>query len=286
MPLAPSHARHLHLALADAASGTPRQWWHLEIAARLPAEPRPGPLVRTLARCLRGRFGGLWLPLAAALGLAGLQPYRGQGRPAAARQAEEAAMVALCLDAVLLGLGSLNASRQLLLIVLALAGATVGGTLVWRERRRADRALAADHAAVAAQRTPSEAALGLAALLVADEGAGAADYAAARAEAERLASRPDRLTPAQAARLGLAAPAPGWALMAALRAAAGFAAGVAAVAWPCWLVASSWQLAPSLLGAGLVHYVAAGHRPRWWRRALRTVLAGLACFAAGWLLVR
>ena len=272
MRLPPQHARPLHLALADWASGTPRQWWHLEIAATLPVTTAPR-WVRLLAWLLARGQGRRLLPWLAAIGMSGLAPYRLPYQPPLAKRAEDAALLALCLLCTLWGLDSLNASRELLLIMLALLGASAFAWQSWREASRLRAAIQAQHAEVAAALTPSEATLGLAGLLI----AAGQDYPAAQANCQRLVSQPDSIRDEELLQLGLASPAQGYIGRAARLTAAAWLLGVLAVAWPCWLTQASWQLAPATLGALLVHYVAGSSRPGWLRRGVHTLIAGLLC---------
>lgn len=274
MRLAPQYARPLHLALADSASGTPRQWWHLEIAATLPIATPPR-WVRLLAWLLARGQGRRLLPWLAAAGMSGLAPYRLPYQPPLAKRAEDAALLALCLLCTLWGLDSLNASRELLLIMLALLGASAFAWQSWRQASRQRATLQAQHAEVAAALTPSESALGLAGLLI----AAGQDYPAAQANCQRLAQEPDSILAEELLQLGLASPAQGYIGRAARLTAASWLLGVSAVAWPCWLTQANWQMAPATLGALLVHYVAGSSRPGWLRRSAHTLIAGVLCAA-------
>ncbi|QDQ27447.1 hypothetical protein FNU76_14375 [Chitinimonas arctica] len=278
----PAAARHLHLALADAASGTPRQWWHLEIAARLPAGPASPP-IRLFCRLLNSRLAGALIPTLSGLGLPGLSPYRLPYQAPWAQRAVLAALLTLCVVEGLLGMDSRNASRQLAVILLALFG---GALSAWQAGRAAgrERNRLRETSRQTAQNLPaSEAALGLAGLL----SAAGMDYPAAQSHAEQLALAPDSIAPDRQAMLGLHAPAAGHIALAAAATATAWLAGVAAVAWSCWLAAPApWQAMPPFLGLLLVHFVAHGQRPRWWGKALLHGLAGMGCWFLPKLLER
>lgn len=271
-----SDARHLHLLLADAASGTPRQWWHLEIAARLP-KGACSLRGRLLGRLLRSFGPGWLLPW---LTMPGLLPYRFDATAPLAQRARFGALLALCLIAGLLGLGSLNASRQLVLILWALLGAAYfGARASWQARQVVD-ALRAQHAAKASELAPSEAALGLAGLLV----AAGRDFAHAQAEAAELAAAPDSISAEQLDALGLRAPPYSQARRQGWRCAFAHLGAVAAVGWGCWAISGYGQLLPAVLGLLLVHFVLSGHQPGWWRATLRPLLQAAACLGLAWVL--
>lgn len=271
MPLSAPAIRHLHLLLADAASGSPRQWWHLELAARSPAAP-PGRRARLLGLALRWLGPDRLMPCLRLSGLDGLSPYRLAQPGASSRLARHGALLALCLLAVLHGLGSLNASRQLGLVLLMLFGAAWRG---WRAGRAAfatRRAVLAASEARMAELAPAESALGLISLLLAS----GRDYQTARQQAQAMRDQPDALSPALADTLALNAPTASAARQHAWRAALAHAAGVLAVAWPCWLAGQAWQLLPASLGLVLTHYVCAEQQARWWQGLARPLLLALS----------
>ncbi|MGQ5524918.1 hypothetical protein ACUHMQ_16890 [Chitinimonas sp. PSY-7] len=281
MPLAIADTRHLHLLLADAASGTPRQLWHLEIAAQFPPGP-PSTLGKVLGWLVAACGTNYSILLLHWLQLAGLAPYRQDYRSPYAHHAKQAAQLTLYLLTTLQGLNTLNASRELCLILLGLMG---GVWAVWRESSVANQhatALRNAHTATAAELTPSESALGLAGLLV----AAGRDYIDAQQEAHTLATAPNTVTSKQLAELGMQAPVTAFAHQQGLLCGLCYLAGVLAVGWSCWLTAAHWQLLVALFGMLLVHFVADGHQRHWWRATLRPIAISLACFAAGWGLSR
>ncbi|HEY9104127.1 hypothetical protein [Chitinimonas sp.] len=277
MRFPPADARHLHLHLADAASGTPCQWWHLEIAARHQAGPASAP-ARLLGTLLRWP-GSAWMtPLLDRLGLPGLAPYRLPPPAQRLQRAEDAALAAACLLGALAGLGSLNATREMLLVLLALLGGLAAAWQSGWQAARQRRELLQQQAARAALLTPSESTLGLTGLLV----AAGQDYATALARTEQLALQPSQVSRLELAQLGLTMPARGEVAWQAMQGGLSWLLGAAAVAWPCWLTASRWQFIPALLGLLLVHFVSAAERPRQaWRRPLQHLLAAMVCLAAG-----
>ncbi|GAB3242458.1 hypothetical protein [Chitinimonas naiadis] len=282
MHFSDADTRHLHLLLADAASGTPRQWWHLEIAARR-NKAAPSGKARLLGGLLR-LFGPGWLaPQLDRLGLQGMVPYRLSFPAWHLKRAEDAALAAICLHGTLLGLGSLNASRELLLILLAVLGgigaACLSGRQAWQLRQQTLDA----QAQTAESLTPSESALGLTGLFT----AAGYPYPAALAAAERLANQPGSIGKAELEMLGLSAPANGEVIRLAGYSLLAWLLGVTAIGWPCWLTSANWQFVPAVLGVYLVHFVSAAQSTRYhWRRPSQHALAGLACFAAGLLIHR
>lgn len=278
MRITPAEARHLHVILADLASGTPRQWWHLEIAARL-----TDGLVRWPIRWLGivlARFNiGQLLPLLSQIGLTGLRPYRLGYRVATARWLGLSSLFAICLLGLLIGLGSLNATRQLLLILLALFGSAGTAMLVWHDAQSARQSVQQRQQQESAFALPAESVIGLVGQLC----AAGLDPALAPDTAARLASHPDSLSADEAWQFGLSAPASSEVWLASVHAAGLWLAGVIAIAWPCWLTGARWQFVPALLGLWLVHFVHAAPNTAWWRRAIKPTVAGLLCLGLGLL---
>ena len=282
MHFSDADTRHLHLLLADAASGTPRQWWHLEIAARR-SKAAPSGKARLLGGLLRLLGPGWLAPQLDRLSLPGMVPYRLSFPALHLKRAEDAALAAICLHGTLLGLGSLNASRELLLIMLAALGGVGAAWLSGRQALQLRRKALENQAQIAESLTPSESALGLAGLFT----AAGYPYQAALAAAERLATQPGSVSKAELDILGLSAPASGEVATLAGYSLLAWLLGVAAIGWPCWLTTTAWQFAPALLGVYLVHFVSAAQRTRYdWRRPSQHALAGLACFGAGLLIHR
>lgn len=280
MRFSPTDTRHLHLLLADNASGTPCQWWHLEIAARQAAGPT-SVAARLLGTLLRWPGNGWIAPLLDQLGLPGLAPYRLPPPTERLQRAEDAALAAACLLGALAGLSSLNATRELLLVLLAILGGLAAAWQSGWQAARLRREILQQQLERAAMLTPSESTLGLAGLLVAT----GLDYTAAVRRTEQLTRQPGQIGRAELAQLGLTMPALGEVARQAVLGGLSWMLGTAAVAWPCWLTGSRWQFIPALLGLALVHFVsAAERRQKPWRRPLQHLLAAMACLAGGALI--
>jgi hypothetical protein len=276
MTLSPADQRHLQLTLADLASGTPRQWWHLEIAAQLPATQPPGMASRLLVAVIH-RFGlGAAWPILRSLALPGLAPYQANAKPRAgdALAGAQTALVCLC---VLLGLGTLNATREFALLLIAGLGAMAVGWQAFQQLSVARRTLLQDQAAIADTLAPSESSLGLAGLLVSS----GLPLTLAQDRAARWAATPELADTTSLAALGMLAPVglPWHGISHALV----WWLAVATVAWPCWLSPQAWQLLPATVGLLLVHFVANGHTAHWYRAALRSVGWAAAAGALAWL---
>ncbi|WP_374348730.1 hypothetical protein [Chitinimonas sp.] len=275
--------RLLHLSLADAASGTPRQWWHLELAAEHKSSGAASLSGRLLALLLNRAGLDLCLPLLQMLALPGLQPYQ-LAQPASAYAAPwsaiRAARLSLAGLGLLIGLGSLNASRQLLLLVIAILGAMLAGALAWRAARRDCLRVRAAQNDIALALTPAESALGLPAMLLA-AGHG---YAEAEAIAASWRQAPDQADRTVLAQLGLLAPA--GALRSGCWRGLCWLGATLLIAWPCWLTERPWQLLPACAGASLLHYLHARFESRWPSALLRTLSLGAAALALGFTLSR
>jgi hypothetical protein len=278
--LKPAEQRHVHLAMADSESGTPRQWWHLEIAARLPNEA-PTLRARFLHTLIAWLSAGVLANCLRALGCAGLGTYRMHGTTSAARASLTGARWSLCVLGATVGLGTMNVTREFLLVLVMLLCATVVGLRAGIQQSKVRRALLAEQEAIALELTPSESALGFAAVLIA---AGYPLNNATRAT-EALSAAPDSAPPELFASLGMLAPPRTVAIGSACNHAMALMAGAAAVVWPCWVTAASRQFYPALVCCLLVHYVAHGRMRRWLREGGKDVGFGLASLLLGKLLV-
>jgi hypothetical protein len=278
--LKPAEQRLVHLAMADSESGSPRQWWHLEIAARLPNEA-PGLRVRFLRTLIEWLDAGVLANYLWALGCAGLGTYRMPEPTHPARAGVMGARWSLCVLGAAVGLGTLNATREFLLVLAMLLCAAVASLRAGIRQAAARRVLLAEQEAIALELTPSESALGFAAVLVA---AGYPLNNATRAT-EALSTAPDSAPLELFASLGMLAPPRTVALWAACKHAAALMAGALVVAWPCWVTPASRQFYPAAIGCVLVHYVAHGRAQRWLREGGKDVAYGLACLLLGKLLV-
>ncbi|WP_269531061.1 hypothetical protein [Chitinimonas sp. BJYL2] len=278
-PFSPADIRHLHLALADAASGQPLQWWHLELAASLPAA-LPGWRARTMVWLLGFMGVNRLAPVLAALGMPGMRPYRLSGLPASRELALHAALTALVVLGVLVGLDTLNATRQLMLILLGVLGGLLVAGWRWQTASGRRQQTLLVQASITEALVSSENALGLSALMVA-----AGDRMdQARAQCLGMLADPDQVSEAQLARLGLQSPALIWVRLYAIEAGMVWLGGIALVAWPCWLTPAPWQMVPAALGLLLLHFVLDGESQRWWRAGMRNVLIALSCLGLSWLL--
>jgi hypothetical protein len=266
--LSPSEQRFLHLALADLASGTPRQWWHLEIAARLGPAGKAGPWARLLALLLRAIGLNSMAPLLARAGLHGMAPYAALPDDLA-RDGTVAARLSLIALCMLVAVESLNVSRRLAILLLAALGGAVTAGIAYRRAAGRTKQQWDRQALMAGALTPSESSLGLAALLVSAD----LPLHQAQALAEQWATQPDSADRAMLERLGMLAPCgTSWTAM---QHGLTWLLATAAVGWAAWLTSTPWQLVPALLGAGLVHFVVQGHQPGWVRPAVRTVVYAL-----------
>lgn len=275
------NARQFHLALADKASGTPLQWWHLEIAARLPTSPTTHAM-----RCLLwfvAHFNiGYTVPFLWLLKLNGLNPYLLDYHPPLARRAREASLVGVCLLGGLIGLTSLNATRELLLTLIALLGGGALACLTWLDANRHRIAIHQRQAESVMSTIPPESVLGMVGYLCAVD----VDPTVAPSMATRIATNPDAINIATLNELGLTSPIKASVWHAALKTALAWIGGIVSMAWPCWLTPTSWQFAPALLGLALVHFVSSEPNKPWWPLATIHGLTGIACLFAGLLIHR
>lgn len=278
MKFSDADAHAIYLALADRESGTPRQWLYLELAA----EKTAGAVTRAARFGLALlRWGGLaWaIPYLDLGGLAGLRPYRSPLTTPYARWARYGALSASVVLAILLGLGSLNATRELAMVLLAGLGASgCVGAVAWQQGRAA--AAARQNSQQQAERlTPAESTLGLAGMLAAS---GEVDDIARQVALIRR--QPDIvLTAARSEQLGLSEPLTCYVVFAASAAGLCWLLGVLAVAWSCWLTPKLWQAIPALLGIWLVGFVGQDASARWVRIAAIDSVIALGAGFATWL---
>ena len=217
-----------------------------------------------------------------ACGCTGLGPYRVTPPGQVPDDAVIGARIALCVLGAAVGLGALNATREFLLVLAVLIGAGIVGLLAGIRAAKSRRELIIDQEALAQELTPSESALGFAAILV------AAGYPLAEATTvtNALGAEPDSATPELFESLGMLAPPRHVAWSAALAHACAFAGGALAVAWPCWVTPVSRQFYPALACCLVMHYVAHGRARRWLREGGKDAALGTACLLLGKGLVR
>ncbi len=134
-PLSRPEQSALLRALSDLESGSPRQWLLLEIAATL--GPAQGSRRTKFLACLAGWIGisGM-MPTLVRLQQSGLDIYRDNAYllGQTMRQSfDDAALLLICLSALLAGFDRLPATSQFTAWLLLLTGA---GIKLWREYRR------------------------------------------------------------------------------------------------------------------------------------------------------
>lgn len=265
-----ANTRVLHLALADASSGTPRQWWHLELARAAgddtPADAWAGALARLVRLSRPSRF----VPVLHLLGLAGLRPYQVSLPPDASRRALQAAQLGLSLFAALCGMNVLNATRQFILLSTVILAASYMGLRGFLAARRLRQTVQMAQDQLTEALTPSEQALGLTGLIVAS----GVDYDLARERTQAMLRQPDKIEADWLQSLGMLHPARIGDLLGGLQQAGYGALGGAAVIWPCWATRHPGQLAAGWLGYLLCCFVLYGTSTRFRQASLRgTILA-------------